>query len=202
MYLKRFWLKDYQDHEINGINFTHDDDQLSRWSVIPAVAASDYLLILRLISVGLRGGQEFLHSIGPALANRWIQGNKPIFWGVDFLNDKFKNYRIQYKTYPDGHTPPPLTQNPSKNDISIFPGFCDHKKPLGSFAYSYNPTNSNFTALEPEPDFTPRRRSARFASMFAQHFVLTPVDEWLYRQYRNATQYQSKKAECIYDSVD
>ncbi len=200
MYLKSFWIENQPRHEIFKIDFTRDSGRIPRWFVMPTVDAPKDLLILRLISICLGSGPGFLHSIGPEIVNRWTQDRNPVFWGIDFLNDKFKKYRVQYKTYPDGHTIPILMPRPSPNDLAIFPGFSDHKKPFGAFAYGCNPSNPNFASLEPDPDFTPRPRSTRFASLFASHFVLTPVDAWIYRQYRNAAQYQSKTAEWLYNT--
>lgn len=199
MYLKKFWIKDHRDNEIYAKEFIINPDKIFRWSVIQLDDPSVNLLVLKLIAVGLGGGNEYLTLIGPELTTRWMDP-KGITWGIDFFSDDFKNVSVQFKTQPDGKIEPLWFKKQGKTGQIISKGFSDTKNPFGSFAYGCNLTNADCIALDRNMYFTPRARSTRFASLFANSFLLTPVDEWLYCQYLNASRYQSKRAECIYNT--
>jgi len=196
VYLKRFWIKNYQDKTIYSINFTGDNDKIKRWSMIQGVDPSENLLVLRLISICLGGEKKYFTSLA---AKELISDNKPIFWSIDFYNDNFKTIKIQFKINPDGRIEPILEKKNYQSGITVSKGFNDIKKPLGSFAYCYNPNAKDIIQSMPDEDFVPRVRSSRFETIFNNLFPLTPVNEWLYRQYLNASQYQSKKAEFLYN---
>ncbi len=198
MYLKRFWMKNNQDKVIYSINFTGDNDKIKRWSMIQGADPSENLLILKLVSVCLGGGKKYFTSLGYEVVKKLVPNNTTIFWGIDLYDDNFKKVIIQYKTYWDGRIEPFLEKKNYQSGITISKGFNDIKKPFGAFTYCYNPNGKDIIQSKPDDDFVPLVRSSRFETIFNNLFPLTPVNEWLYRQYINASQYHSRKAEYLY----
>ena len=194
MYLRKFWINDSQDKEIYSINFVDDKKRIQKWTNIQK---SDPLtsLFIKLLCVCLGGGKEYLSLVNQEIVECLITDSKPIYWGIEFHDDRFKTVRVQFETHPDGMT----RQIFSHNETNFSKGFDDIKKPLGSFAYGYNPIKNTGIRIKQDKDFAPRLRSSRFETIFNHNYTLTPVDEWLYRQYRNASQYNSKKAESLYN---
>ncbi|MBC8185379.1 hypothetical protein H8E88_30155 [candidate division KSB1 bacterium] len=233
MYLKKFQIKNDLDKEIYSINFTDEKNRIKKWSMIQETDPSEDLLVLKLISVCLGGGNNYFTSLGKEVTKKLIKDNKPIYWGIELYGDNLKTVLIQFRTLPDGRIEPVLKKRNFGSNVTVSKGFNDIKKPLGSFAYGYNPPGNNIVQSDPDKDFSPRVRSSRFETMFREwdkisysflgdrmlsnelqnqevqviyptplnnlFFPLNPVDEWLYRQYVNASQYQSKKAEYLYN---
>ena len=123
MYLRKFWINDSQDKEIYSINFVDDKKRIQKWTNIQK---SDPLtsLFIKLLCVCLGGGKEYLSLVNQEIVECLITDSKPIYWGIEFHDDRFKTVRVQFETHPDGMT----RQIFSHNETNFSKGFDDIKK--------------------------------------------------------------------------
>jgi len=195
MYLKQFWITDNQNKKIYSNTFIDDKKRIKKWNNIQEndpVAS----LIIKLVCICLGGGNDHLSSLPQEIVKHLLIDNEPISWGIEFYDDRFNTVSVKFQTKIDAGTRQIIQQNSKRYSK----GFNDLKRPFGCFAYGYNPIKHARINVKPDNDFIPRRRSSRFETIFNTNYLLTPVDEWIYRQYKNASLFNSKKAEHLYNT--
>lgn len=207
MYLKRFWVSNIWDSGEYSWDFYNQDGDFHRWSVAGAGDQGENALVFKLIGICLGAGKYSSHLKKELLAYRKGLGGTGCF-GITLKPDSPRNanprehngFQIKYEVLPDGETM--LSSLPGEVSCANFRlsrGFSDLMPPFRNFAYGYNTRRKQSVYEVLDPAQVPRLRSSRFGTLYTDDFPLTPPMDWLFRQYRNASRHNSKKAEYLYN---
>jgi len=204
MYLKTFWAKNIWDSEEHSWDFSNQCNAIRRWSILKGSDHQKNTLIFKLIGICLGAGMHFPHLIREILSYRKI-GEKRGYFGIILrpdtpkrIGDKnHKDIQIRYEILPEGEVRCSCANDGHYNRLSK--GFNDLMPPFRNFAYGYNAQRDNSVYESLDPAQIPRLRSSRFGTFFYEDFPLTPPTDWLFRQYKNASRHNSKKAEYLYN---
>ena len=211
MYLERFWTDNLMLGENVSGNCCQEDGAVRRWSLLTEAAPSKNTLLLKLIAVCLGGG-KYLSSVLDEVHGCIADASRVALFGVSlrrerpqYVSRKTRGMRpgmspIQLEFSPDGEVRVSAAGLRARcGATNVRRPFSDLDAPGEKFVYGYASHRGRRRHAAPDPEFTPRSRSTRFETFFEQAPELSPVDEWLYRQYRNASRYNSKQAEEIFN---
>jgi hypothetical protein len=155
------------------------------------------------------GGSRYLPQLKKEIFRVYGRRNEITGFGAILRSDTYKTkkgeyfYRAktEYIIAPGGIIEPASKERFKwRGYYTYFTGFSDLKKTFGDFAYGFNAARTRYAHQKVEPDFPPRPRSSRFGTFFDDEFPLTPVNAWLYKQYRAAVG-NSIKGASLYNTV-
>jgi hypothetical protein len=207
MYLKKLWIENICDKKVYCWDFSNQDSDIRRWSILECSDESKNTLIFKLIGICF-GAACNLSQLARKILLCQDRREGPGYFGIVLSPDLSKNgkgnndrdIQIQYKILPEGEIRLSRIRNVYwRASRCESKGFNDLITPFGWFAYGYNSKRENIVHEDLGPALVPRLRSSRFGTFFNDLFPLTSANDWLFRQYRNAKQHNSKKAEYLYN---
>ncbi|NIM11297.1 MAG: hypothetical protein GTO45_04840 [Candidatus Aminicenantes bacterium] len=192
MYLKTFWIKNIWDKERYWWNFHDKNNNIKRWSILDTLEPSRQHLWFRLLSLCLGGTCQDISALTNEILKHRNQKNRPLCFGAELYPDLDKKsygekiIRIHCEVARD-------------QKIRFFSNGFSGFHPLGNFAYGYNSVRVLSDRVQKDYLTDSRLRHTRFETFFGDNFPSIPVNDWLYYQYRNASRYNSTKAQNIYN---
>ena len=209
MYLEQFWTDNLLLGESACGDCCTHSGSVHRWTVLSEADPSRNRLLLKLLALCL-GGAKYLPSVVEEIRGYVGDVNRGALFGISLRPDIPRHRDRRAKGIRTGMRPTQLELSPEGETRVSGTGlrerfgatkarrpFSDLDTPMGKFAYGYAPCRGHRRGPGPEPDLAPRARSSRFETLFEEVPELTPVDQWLYRQYLNASRYSSKQAEYV-----
>jgi len=194
MYLIHFRIYDSDNHVLFSLEGSNGVQHFKRWNQLES---HDFepLFILKLISYCLGGGLKYKFELEREIRGTLQQGQTALGWRIEFLND---GYRIKQITY-HFNSQKGICNWPKSYSRDKLPYYNDLTRLFNNFVYGYAANHLTTKYTNEGRHFIPRLRSSRFETIFSDHFTCTLPDDWLFRQYINASQYQSFRAKYLYN---
>ena len=208
MYLERFWTENLLPEKSLSVDCRTGNGEIRRWTILADEGSNDLSFVVKLLGVCLGGG-KYLPTIESQLRDRVDgPGSHALFATVlrkDPPPSAPKSTRgghavIQYLVdKQEGIQPSGVGLSRRLGVPAAHRAISDTQSPFGRFAYAYPSVRGRRSASRLGRDPLPRARSSRFETCFADAPELTPPEEWLARQHRNACRYNSGYAERVFN---
>ncbi|MCP5108624.1 MAG: hypothetical protein GY950_34885, partial [bacterium] len=196
MYLKRFQVENLWDGESCRLDFQGKDNTVKRWSVIDGWEPAQTLVLFKLFSLCLGAKSPGVSSLAAEISEHRYQKDKPIRFVAELYPDLDKNSTGSRIIHAGGEV-----SASGKIHLTSGKNMFTDLQPLGNFAYGYYADRGGSHRLKSNYSDVSRQRNTRFETFFGDDFPALPVNDWLFRQYRNAARYNSKTAEDRYNTT-